>query len=297
MRQIISIAALATIVVCLIWTSQLTGQDTREGLLISIILTIAASVVSWAISAHYSTQSLTAENTKLIDRIGAQSSEKILNQSKQLYSIEQYLDEKQNQLMDNDNDPEAIIYLESTRNMIRLIRSSNNTYLNDWAGVVSDIVKEDILKQRNTQSQLFEDINLIRFISPEKRVELEEKIEKASQDLPSYLVPTTNPKANHASIIDHQILEDNTNRKKGRLKILLTEDSYKGHVVGKFQTPFNTPPQRSSHALQTNPSEGLNINVFAKTGTVHDFHVGLKSYELNVPLRQGIYEVEYTFEQ
>lgn len=297
MRNIISIAALATIVVCLIWISQLTGQETREGLLISIILTIGATVVSWAISSHFSKESYTAENTKLIDRIGAQSSEKILNQSKQLHSIEQYLDEKQNQLLDNDVSAEAAIYLESTRNMIRLVRSSNNTYLNDWAGVVSTSVKDDILKQRNAQSQLFEDINLIKYSSLEKRVELEEKIEKVAQDLPSYLVPTANLKENHASIIEHSIVDDNSNTKKGKLKIILTQDSYKGHVVGKFETPFISPPKTSTSILKLNPSEGINVNVFAKTGTVHDFHVGLKSYELNVPLKKGIYEIEYTFEQ
>lgn len=113
MRQIISIAALAIIIVCLIWTSQLTGQDTRESLLISIILAIAASLIS----AHYSTLGLATENTKLIDKIGAQSSEKILNESKQPYSIEQYLDEKKNQLTENETNSEAIIYLESTRNI------------------------------------------------------------------------------------------------------------------------------------------------------------------------------------
>lgn len=297
MKNLISGASILIVIICLVWTSQLSGVETREGLLISIILAIASSVVSWAISSHYSKETLKAENTKLIDRIGEQSSEKILNQSKQLYSIEQYLDEKQNTLLEKDLSPEGAIFLESTRNMIRLVRSSNNTYLNDWAGVVSETVKENILKQRNAQSQLFEDINLINKVSPEKRGELEDKIEKASQDLPSYLVPVSALKENHASILDHEIIENRSNKKTGIIKILLSEDCYKGHVVGKFESLFETPPSKQSSSILKSASNGQQINVFAKTGTVHDFHVGLKSLEYNVPLKQGVYEIEYNFEQ
>ncbi len=134
------ILGILVIVASLIWTGLSGNADTREGLLVSVILTIASFLVSWAISAYYSKASLTAENTKLIDRIGVQSSEKILNQSKQLYTIEQYLDEKQNQLINKNDSSDAVIYLESTRNMLRLVRSSNNTYVNDWVGVVSESV-------------------------------------------------------------------------------------------------------------------------------------------------------------
>ncbi|WP_124635536.1 hypothetical protein [Taibaiella sp. KBW10] len=297
MRTIISVLSMIVIIVCLIWTSQLSGIDTREGLLVSIILAIASSVISWAISSFYSEKTLTAENTKLIDRIGEQSSEKILNQSKQLYSIEQYLDEKQNILLEKDLSPEGSIFLESTRNMIRLVRSSNNTYINDWTGVVSDKVKDSIIKQRNAQSQLFEDINLIRHVSPDKREKLEEKIEKASQDLPSYLVPVTTLKENHASIIEHIYIEDTTSIKKGRLKIYLAEDCYKGHVVGKFLSTFSNPPKKSTSSMEKAVSRDQQINTFARTGTVYDFHVGIKSIEYNIPLKKGIYEVEYCFEE
>ncbi len=295
MKQIIGFSSLAVIIVCLIWTSQLSDVASREGLLISIILSIASAVVSWMISSHYANATLTEENTKLIDRIGAQSSEKILNQSKQLYSLEQYLDEKYEELMDQDMPGETIIYLESVRHMIRLIRSSNDTYVNDWAGVVSDNVKSEILKQRNAQSQLFVDISRMNFVSPAQRSELEEKIEKTSRDLPSYLVPKSNLKINHAIISQNNIIEDKENLKRGRLKILLSEDSFKGHVVGKFKTPFITPPENSVSTL-VSPANGKKISVYAKTGTVHDFHVGIKSDELNVPLAKGEYEVEYTFE-
>lgn len=297
MNKTISVASIVIIIICLIWTSQLQGIETREGLLISIILAIASAAISWTVTSHYSKKTLSEENTRLIDRIGAQSSEKILNQSKQLYSVEQYLDDKQNKLIEREISQEAAIYLESTRNMIRLIRSSNNTYLNDWAGVVSENVKLEIVKLRNAQSQLFEDISLINFVAPDKRSELEEKIEKNSQELPSYLVPSSNLKINHASIIEHLILENTDTIKKGKLKILISEDCYKGHVVGKFETPFLLPPQKSYSTLVLPSNNEQKIHVFAKTGTVHDFHVGLKSNEFNIPIKQGIYEVEYTFEQ
>ena len=296
MKNIISAVALLIVVVCLIWASQLSRVETREGLLISIILAISSSVLAWVTTSHYSKETLKAENTKLIDRIGEQSSEKILNQSKQLYSIEQYLDEKRNVIMEKDLSPEGSIFLESTRNMISLIRSSNNTYLNDWAGVVSEAVKENILKQRNVQSQLFEDISLINRVSLEKRGELEDKIEKASKDLPSYLVPNSALKENHASILEHQIKENTETKKTGIIKILLSEDCYKGHVVGKFETVFQTPPSRNNSKILKSAVNGQLINVFARTGTVHDFHVGLKSLEYNVPLKQGVYEIKYSFE-
>ena len=296
MKNVIKYGALIVVILCLIWISQIESIETREGLLLSIILAISTSLVSWIVTSHYAKVSLAKENMRLIDRIGAQSSEKILNQSKQLYSIEQYLDEKQLSLFGKDTSNEAVIYLESTRNMIRLIRTSNNTYLNDWAGVVSDDVKQEMLKQRNVQSQLFEDINLINYTSFEKRTELEEKIEKYSKELPSYLVPSSNPKANHATIFDHIISENGDNKKKGILKVLISEECYKGHVVGKFEDEFDKPPQKSNSSVIKSPNGRQNIAVFAKTGTVYDFHVGLKSMDFNVPLAPGVYEIEYSFE-
>ncbi|HWK57307.1 MAG TPA: PIN domain-containing protein [Parapedobacter sp.] len=100
---------------------------------------------------------------------------------------------------------------------------------------------------------------------------------------------------NHASILEHHILTDTTELKTGLLKILVAEESYKGHVVGKFETPFINPPLKSSYEIVTNPSDGIEINVFVRTGTKHDFHLGIKSMQLNVPLQKGVYEIEYEF--
>ncbi len=296
LKPIIAGGAILIILVCLIWTSQLENLESREGLLISIILAIASGAFSWIVSSHYSKVSLTAENTRMIDRIGEQSSEKILNQSKQLYSIEQYLDDKQEKLAIEDSGSKGMIYLESTRNMLRLIRTSNNTYLSDWAGVVSDVVRQKLMEQSNTQSQLFEDIDLIPQSTPEKREKLEEKIEQNSQKLPSHLVPKSNLKGNNAKIIDHEIKQNDTNIKKGMVRVLLSEPSFKGHVVAKFESNLSSPPTKNTSKLANSPKGQHDINVFAKTGTVHDFHVGIKSQELNVPLKPGIYEIEYEFE-
>ncbi len=296
LKSIIAGGAILIIFVCLIWTSQLETLETREGLLISIILAIASGAFSWIVSSHYAKASLKAENTKMIDRIGEQSSEKILNQSKQLYSIEQFLDDKQEKLAMEDTDSTSMIYLESTRNMLRLIRTSNNTYLSDWAGVVSDEVRQKITEQSNTQSQLFEDIDLIPQSTPEKREKLEEKIEMNSQKLPSHLVPKSNLKGNNAKIIDHEITQNDLNIKKGTVKVLLSEPSFKGHVVVKFESKLSSPPTKNNSNLINSPSGQKNINVFAKTGTVYDFHVGIKSHEYNVPLKPGIYEINYEFE-
>lgn len=288
------------VVGCLFWIA-LTANEAgaRESILISLILTIASAIVTWIVAAHFAKESSEAENAKLIDRIGEQSSEKILNQSKQLYSIEQYLDSKQTDLIENGSDEKSIIYLESTRNMLRLIRSSNNTYLSDWAGVVSTEIRTKLTQQSEAQSQLFEDIDLINSSSsPEQRERLAEKIEANAQKLPTHLVPKSNPNENSARIIGHEIIEDSETKKIGVIKILLNKDSFKGHVVGKFKTNFSLPPEKSSSSLQNHPNNGeAKINVFAKTGTVHDFHIGIKSYEFNVPLKQGVYEIKYEFNE
>ena len=299
LRTVIGILSGFIVIACLFWIALTSDAGTRESILVSIILTIASAVVTWLVSSHFASESSKKENTKLIDRIGEQSSEKILNQSKQLYSIEQYLDNKQTDLIENESHSNAVIFLESTRNMLRLIRSSNNTYLSDWAGVVSEEIREKLTKQSEAQSQLFEDLDLINYSSsPEQRERLAEKIEENSQKLPSHLVPKSNLKENHARIIEHIVLEDTNEKKSGRVKILLSEDSFKGHVVGKFKTEFSSPPHSSSSKLQNSPnSKEAKINLFAKTGTVYDFHVGIKSTEFNVPLKQGIYEVEYSFEK
>jgi hypothetical protein len=296
LKNIIASGAVFIIIICLVWTSQLTSIETREGLLISIILAIASGAFSWIISSHYSKASLKAENTKLIDRIGEQSSEKILNQSKQLYSIEQYLDDKQEKLASEESSSFGMIYLESTRNMIRIIRSANNTFLSDWAGVVSEDIRKQLTEQSNAQSQLFEDIDLITHSTPEKREKLEEQIEQNSQKLPSHLIPKSNLKGNNANIISHEITLDGTDKKTGKINVLLSEESYKGHSVAKFDTVFSKPPTKNNYKLVSSPTGQQNINVFAKTGTVHDFHIGIKSHEFNVPLAPGIYEIEYEFE-
>jgi hypothetical protein len=100
---------------------------------------------------------------------------------------------------------------------------------------------------------------------------------------------------NHASVLEHNILIDTSETKTGLLRILVAEESYKGHVVGKFATPFANPPAKSAYKILTNPSDGIDTNVFVKTGTKHDFHFGIKSMQLNVPLQKGIYEIEYEF--
>lgn len=296
-KKILAIGSFAILILCLIRISYTESADTRESLLISIILTIASAAFSWIVSAHYSTASSKAENTKLIDRIGEQASEKILNQSKQLYSIEQYLDDKYDKLESENTSSPIKIYLESTRNMIRLIRTSNNTYLSDWAGVVSKKVRKKLFKQSNAQSQLFEDINLIRQSSPDKREKLEEQIVSNAKKLPSHLVPTSILKTNNAEILSHDISENADNRNSGKVTILLGEHSYKGHVVAKFDPHFEVPPANHEERLVRRPNGQKNVALTVNTGTVHDFHVILRSTEHNVPLRPGIYEVEYSFWQ
>jgi hypothetical protein len=81
MKNIIATIALLAILVCLIWTSQLSEKNIQITLLISIILTVSSAIVSWIISSTHSKASLSKENSQLIDRIGEQSSEKILNQN------------------------------------------------------------------------------------------------------------------------------------------------------------------------------------------------------------------------
>lgn len=67
--------------------------------------------------------------------------------------------------------------------------------------------------------------------------------------------------------------------------------------MGKFETPFEAPPQKENHKLSSLPKGSPKINTFVRTGTNHDFHVGLKSLEHNVPLKEGLYMVDYEFEQ
>ena len=92
------------------------------------------------------------------------------------------------------------------------------------------------------------------------------------------------------------MISDSKGSKKGKLQILLSEDSYKGHIVGKFTTPFATPPRKGTCKLLKKPDGCIEaISCFAKTGTTYDFHIGIKSFEYNVPLKQGIYELDYEF--
>ncbi|MEX0598883.1 MAG: hypothetical protein WD512_20535, partial [Candidatus Paceibacterota bacterium] len=104
-------------------------------------------------------------------------------------------------------------------------------------------------------------------------------------------------RGNSAIIRDQSLVSNDINFEKGTLTIELVEDSFKGHVVGKLHSSFNRPPNKNRVNITSQPQDNPSkVSVIANTGTTHDFHVNLKSFEYNNPLKAGYYIIDFEFE-
>ncbi len=241
---------------------------------VSIILTISSAVLSWVISDHYAAQ----QNSARIDGVGERSSEKILNQSKQIWEVEEYV-RKQADDLEDFGGAQA---LHSAREMLKIIRSSNNTYIGDWEGIVSEPVRQKMEERMEAQNKLF---RAFAQGATEDR-DTNTEIEAEKKALPTYLTPgfpTLSLKL--ASLLGQDVDRNTTTMSKGRLRVRLNRDSYKFNFTGKLYPELETIPEDLRARIVVRPdSAPQRIAVHAATGTCYDFHVHAKSNEYNVLL-------------
>lgn len=295
MKIIISFFGVLGFVFVFYQVSQTSELSSLENNLLNILLAISAMTLSWTMSEYYSRKSNKKDNVALIDGIGERASEKLLNQSRILWKIERYIENETSNIPNKEN-----VFLNSVIEMIKLVRSSNNTYLSDWHGLTSKSVTEKILLQTKAQSELFEDMELIvkegeESIDPN----LKERILKNYNKLPSYLTPATNYSL-ITKTISIESIEYSANDKetsKGFLSVLLHKDVYHFAAGGKIDPPMDKVPNKLYATLISKPSGIQKYLINCSTGTIFDFQIHIKSPEANIKLPKGKYKFQFTIEK
>jgi hypothetical protein len=176
----------------------------------------------------------------------------------------------------------------SLRDMLRLIRSSNNTYLGDWEGVVSESVRQKMKTKIEEQDKRFRTLEVPNQASGHVA-------EEPSGILPSYLAPQTASVATKTVEILEQTPNKNTcTKSQGHIRVRLNREMYKFNFTGKLYPALETVPQDCRARIISGP-EGCppNIGVHAATGTTFDFHIHAKSYDSGMTLPAGEYAFQY----
>ncbi|EPP4298156.1 hypothetical protein ACUP6R_003984 [Vibrio navarrensis] len=267
-----------------------------ESTLLSVLLTVFSGASSWMMADYYAKSSSEKESAKLIDRIGEQSSEKILNQSRQLWNIENYLESKRKELSNDPANSEQYEFIGSIIEMIRLVRSSNNTYLSDWAGVTSEAIKYKIDSQSRAQSELFEDIDLL-LKSDFDDVDVKNRIISNSKKLPSYLAPSTsNYDGKKISIVRTEYKRQDVNVSQGKMTVYVSQPVYNFTCTGRLEPEMQKKPSSTRARVDGKPRKCPEFNISCSAGTTFDFHVHIKSKESNVYLPMGLYVISFIVE-
>ena len=277
-----------------IYTVSTTPQlSSLENTLFSVLLTMFSGVASWVLADVYAKSASRRESAELIDRIGEQSSEKILNQSRQLWNIETYIENKRREISNDPAHKSHVEYLVSLIEMVRLVRSSNNTYLSDWAGVTSQSVKDKIDSQSRAQSEIFEDIEIL-IKSDFADLELKNRIIANSAKLPSYLAPTGSSIDGRVVSIVRTIYKTQAKDKsQGKIFVYLNRPVYKFTCSGKLDPPMIDTPNDSRARLDSKPPSTPEYAIVCSTGTNFDFHIHIKSEKQNTSLPVGLYTFSF----
>lgn len=294
--KVVSILVLVAFsIFCLYSIAMGSPLSSKENLLLSILLTISSSLFSWYVSHYYATLSSDRENTKFIDRIAEQSSEKILNQSRQLWVIERYLRKKEDILLNGGEDRfNSILHIDAVIEMIRLIRSSNNTYLNDWASIISsNDIRNKLITQTNAQHSIFDDIELL-VKNPENSDEASQRILDNLKYMPEGFARELGFVTGVASLINQNVKKNTEKISQGKIIAHLNKKSKNFTVTGKFYPHLSNKPNIRIRIERT-PKNFSDIEVTANTGTLFDFHVHVKATN-NLELPVGKYIFEYIAE-
>jgi hypothetical protein len=281
----------------------------RENSFLTVIITILTTIASWIMSHHFAsltTADLEAKTQEKIDTVASQSSEKILNLSKQLFEIQLFLEEAVDIARDQDNVMAANATFahrsESAAKMLYLLRSSNDTFTSDWIGVVSTDVAKRIDELKKAQSDIFRGMESVR---QESRPELApqhdagaglyRELTRLSEDaarLPDAIRPDIRIPA--ATVSQH-ITTSSQRHQEGILAITVLRPVFTVTGSGKLSPEMPTVPRMVARVQSTPEGQTIpEFGVHSGTGTRHDFHVHMKSKQFGQPLPPGKYVLHYT---
>lgn len=181
----------------------------RESALLNYLLCLFSVLASWLASHYYAVYSAHTSTAEKIDTIAQQSTEKIMNQSAQLWEVERFL-ESSVEIADNEVSAAAAINtlrnrMQSSAQIIRLLRSSNSTFTSDWAGVASDHARKNLESQIKKQQELFKIYEEVEAAEPEpegegsdererqRTREPNRRLQEVASTLPAAALPTAQP--------------------------------------------------------------------------------------------------------
>lgn len=263
----------------------------------SFLVTILLAAFTWALS--YWVSKSDAENaandaaTSRIDAIARQSSQKLSDQSTNIFELEQYVEfvllNKQAGGPVDETDLYGLIQ------MLRTLRRTNTGLMEDWNGVASSTVSQGIIEQAKKQSELFKQIARPNGTDNSER---EREIESISRELPASSVPSSQYRQHTRTVgmVSQQFGPNCSNKfANGTLTVEILNPTFTFTAAGKLEPLFSDVPGTVFAELLDRPAGcPKNLRLGGGTGTVYDFSVHLKSEEFGASLPAGTYKFQYT---
>lgn len=171
--QVIIVALAAAIVICLVYVSS-AQLDSREAALVSIVLCLLSIIASYLTSQYFSgighrqaLEEVKAQHTENLKTYAINAAEKVDNLSKELQRLSIFLeDELAKQFEDtNHGFRSRTERLESAIHMLGILKSVNDTSLNDWRGVIPEELEEKDEQLQEREAELEELINRVEELS------------------------------------------------------------------------------------------------------------------------------------
>jgi uncharacterized membrane protein (DUF485 family) len=167
--------------------------STREGALLSIVLTILAILATWIITHIYSQsqykkaiQEAQESHRTNLRTFGLKAQEKVNNLSTQLSRLAAYLEESLEE-SDDERPREDLLSkqerIESAIHMINILKSVNDTTLSDWEGVIGDELEEQRELQAEREEELKKNIESLEETISESQMNTRQFTEDSTQVL------------------------------------------------------------------------------------------------------------------
>ena len=243
---------------CLNSSANASSLAPRESALLNYLLCMFSVLATWLASHYYAIYSAHTTTAEKIDTIAQQSTEKIMNQSAQLWEVERFL-ERSVEIADNETSaPAANSTLRnrmlSSAQMIRLLRSSNSTFTSDWAGVATTDVRRTLESQVKHQQELLKIYEEVQAAEPEpegegadqredqRTREPNRRLQEVVRTLPAAALPNAQPTRARA-VTTTQFPRPSTDtlaQGSAILRVLRPVDNVTGYL--RFVPAFELPP-------------------------------------------------------
>ncbi len=277
------------------------GNENNTGSYSDLLLFISSAIMTWLISAWYSTFS----SSDKIDTVAEQSFDKMRNVTVQIGQVQTYLvnsiaDSKRRASVEGDKEGRFLLEhrMDGLVEMLRLISTSNEAVSEDWLGVVSVPVRRRLTDKMEDLNNFTSAIDDARFPEDGKKSNknsfgdipgAQRIVKAATRGTVSNLDP--------AAEIFHEATPLGTAfHQSGVLKIKVLRNTFYATGSGKFSPQLNAIPSMKEIKLISCPAgvdEARISNNFG-VGTRFDFNVNLRSKDYSVPLVLGEYVFEYT---